>query len=170
MFKQLWSRLFHKPTIIESVPEPLSDDPWERSKQLSTPIYSLDLAELEVGHLDIDVEVCSDNIYELFAWLEVAIRCIETEGDVTEEWKLDQRRREPMGLVDYYFHDKTGYWSPQVVWIQLLEKIRIIHHLLDTKGINFIHNYHRYMHKHLTVVIKDAVNVMEVSLTLRSKS
>lgn len=170
MFKQWWARLFRKPIIVESVPEPLSDDPWVRSKQLSSPIYALDLAELDAEHLDIDIKVCSDNIYELLAWLEVSIRCIETEGDVTEEWKLDQRRRETIGLVDYYFHDKTGYWSPQVVWIQVLEKIRIIHHLLETKDIGFGHLYHRYMVKHLTFVIRDAINVMELSLTLSNKS
>jgi len=169
MFKQLWTRLFKRP-VVETVTEPLSDDPWVRSKQLSDPIYTLDLAELNADHLDLKVQVCSDNIYELLAWLEISIRCIETEGDVTEEWKLDQRQREAIWLVDYYFHDKTGYWAPQVVWIQVLEKIRIIHHLLETKDINFGHLYHRYMVKHLTVVIRDAISVMELSLTLSSKS
>lgn len=171
MLKQWLMKLVgrFRPPVLPS-PEPLSDDPWVRSKQLSEPAYALDLKELSADHFDYSVTVCSDNIYELLAWLEISIRCIETEGSVTEEWKLDQRQREPINIVDYYFHDKTGYWAPQTVWIQVLEKIRIIHHLIEVGGINPTHIYYTYMRKYLSVVIRDAVQVMETTLSFSNKS
>lgn len=172
MLKQWLMKLFGRPAAVEPEPEPepLSDDPWKRSKQLAAPAYMLTLDELGVDHFDYTVSVCSDNVYELLAWLEISIRCIETEGSVTEEWKLDQRQREPINVVDYYFHDKTGYWHPQEVWIQVLEKIRIIHHLIEVKGIDASHIYYVYMRKYLTVVVRDAAQVLETTLAFSNKS
>lgn len=170
MLKQWLLKLLGRPATVEPEPEPLSDDPWKRSQQLSAPTYTLMLNDLSADHFDYSLNVCSDNIYELLAWLEISIRCIETEGSVTNEWRLDQRQREPINVVDYYYHDKTGYWRPQDVWIQVLEKIRIIHHLLDVKGIDASHVYHAYMRKYLTVVVRDVVQVLETSLKLSNKS
>lgn len=167
MFKRFIHWLFdirEEPPL--AVEEPLSDDPWERMFQLADVLRLAQLVDLDNTHLDVRPLMFSDNIAQLYERMEMIITSIQDEEAQHPTWKARRRELLAVPAPDYYYSSKFGYRHPQDVLAIMLEKIAIIHHLLETKAMDDQHVYHPYLKREFTAVVRDVCTILEFKQTL----
>jgi hypothetical protein len=166
MFKRFvsWFKEFFG--FAEQVVEPLPDDAWQRMFALAEKAKLLKLPDINISHFDVNLAVFSKNVDELFMRFEMMISCIEKEEDTPHWWDERGRTRYLDPLPDFYYEIKPGYRHPQKVLEMLLEKVEVIHNLLEVKKIDVNHQYYHYMRKEFYSIVSDTLEVLNVSFAL----
>lgn len=170
MFKQLvfWLKWLAGCEPVEPKIE-FPDEAWEKMFTLATFCKGMSLGPIEIEHFDIKLELFSDTATELFIRMEMLIRCMQSFGDPPDVWSERRREVETISIVDYYFDTRHGYRSPQSVMDSLLQKVAVIHHLLEEKQLVKSHAYYPYMKREFFSIIADANAVLSASERLLKK-
>lgn len=150
---------------VEEV-EPVPEDAWELMFYLARHLKEVALTPITILHYDYLLEVFSQNADELFSRVEMMISCIENESDVSIEWDERGRTRYYEPIPDFYFSVKFGYRHPQQILLMVIEKVEVIHYLLESKQLNQNHPYYHYMRREFYSVISDVNSVLQTSVKL----
>lgn len=148
------------------LPTQWPEDAWDRMLMMAHYAQDFKLGPIGVHHYDTTVEVMSKNVDELFAQLETLIHCTANEEDVPDGWNDRDRTKWVDPLPDYYFSTKAGYRQPQDVLDIVIEKVMVIHNLLESHEIVVIHPYYSYMRREFYSVVCDVVEVLNASYEL----
>lgn len=164
MYKLLMRQLMGKaPFIPESWPEDL----WECMFQMANVGAKVEAQPLSIVHQDRDLELYTRTIDELFNRLEILIECVTHTEDQPKPWELELREIEPMSMAEYFFNHKVGYRAPQEVLQALVQKVAVLHYLIESKSIDSDHVYHPYLIRRFGFIAQDVCTVLEALIDLR---
>lgn len=151
---------------------PLEDEPvwpeeiWARMFAMMRYAEKLTLCDINVSHYDITVLATTTSIHQLFRRMEIMIDVIDNQADTPSWWKDRNRDKQPYTIVEYYYDARNGYHQPQVVLEKLIEKVMVIHHLIESQDITPRHNYYHYMLKEFFQLVSDIVEVFTASIEM----
>lgn len=153
----------------EFIPEVWSTDVWERAFQLADVSTDITIVGPEIEHLDYDLLLHNNTIDELCYRIEQYITCLEYQLDKPENFILRKHEPSPVTVLDFCYSSKVGYRSFPVILEILIQKMSVVHYLMESKSINETHPYYQYMRKHFTFIMTDVVTVFEMFLELRER-
>lgn len=145
------------------LPTPLPEDAWDLMFALKEQCGKLKLSGFIVTDYDTVAETYAAHIGDLFKRLEMVIKCIQTECETPAEWADRSRSKMLDTLPDFYYDPETGYHTPGEVLKILIEKVEVIHYLLDSKQMDAQHLYTPYLRKEFLSVISDTIEIFKVS-------
>lgn len=165
MYKQLIRQLLGKsPFIPESWPEDL----WECMFQMAHVATRVTVGPLGIQHCDIVLDLYTRSIDELYNRLESLIDCVRHLKDQPSPWELEVRTIEVVPMAEYFFNHKVGYREPQEVLEALIEKVAILHYLIETLSLDEQHLYHPYLIRRFGYIVQDVATVLEKLIGLRT--
>lgn len=148
------------------LPKEWPEDVWERMFMMGHYAMELQLGPISIYHFDITIEVSTKDVDELFAHLEIMIRCLANSSDVPDGWNDRSRTKWIDPIPDYYYGIKPGYRSPQAVLDIVVEKVMVIHNLIESNEIIVIHPYYSYMRREFYTVVSDVIEVLNASMVM----
>ena len=163
--KRLFRRWF--PEEVATPSEPVwPEEIWARMYAMADYARGLQIGELGIRYMDVEVEVTTSSMHQLFRRIETMLSCIDIQGDPPEWWGTRNRDKKLLSLAEFYFDRRNGYRSPQQVHDKLVEKVSVIHHLIESQDIDDRHLYYHYMKREFFQVVSDIVEVLTASIAL----
>lgn len=149
------------PAVEETVEQmPVKEDLWDRLFTLTHELKGQRVKPMGVRWFDHRPALFTDSFGELIGRLEMVIRCLGEQCDAPASWEERRRETEAVSIPDYSYDMIVGYRSPQVIMDMLIEKVLVIHHLLDTLNLSRVDSYFVYSRRTFHSVIWDAFEVL----------
>lgn len=126
----------------------------------------LQLPTLSAEHYALEVITKSDSVEELFFRLELAIRCLREQSDPPSDWDPRSEYRLSRPFIEFIYSIKNGYREPVEIRRLLLEKIAVLHYLIESLTEEQFNLYYPYYLIEFGSVIDDAIDVLALTFEM----
>lgn len=158
-------RLLGVPEIY--IPDKVPEDEWEQLFILAEIATSIKLAPLSEEHFNLTFPMLTDDVNELLFRLDRLTTCLDTRADVPSDWKARRKELKEVSFLDYCYDVRSGYRDPQAVLEVMLQKLSVIHYLLESRYPESIDEYRLYIRRQFSGVVSDVSLFLDTCVVMR---
>lgn len=149
------------------IPGQVPDDEWEQLFILAEIATSIKLAPMNESHFNVSFPMFTDDVNELLFRLDLLTTCLDASCDVPKDWKVRRKELQEVSFLDYCYDVRSGYRHPQEVLELMLQKLSVIHYLLESRYPDSIDEYRLYIRRQFSGVMNDASLFLDACVVLR---